>query len=75
MNITERIKKVISVDKQYNFDNLKELIRSDEFFLLKNYFDVEFDKIDIDITKDDFGAFYIQISTKANRVKMPKTLI
>lgn len=73
MNIAERIKKVISADKEYNFDNLKELIKSDEYYLLRNYFDIEFDKIEVDIKKDS-GQFFIQISTRANRVKMPKTL-
>lgn len=64
---------MIEKDKQDSPKLLTDVIKSDFFYLINNYFEVSFDDIDVKITvnKNDYT---IQVLTVGDRIKLMKTL-
>lgn len=72
--INTRLNNVLITDKQNNPRYLKEIIRSDVFFLLSNYFDVDYDSVVINIEVNEFKKFDISISLIGDRPKFMNTI-
>ena len=53
MELVNRLDNVIKRDKQINPQYMKEVIKSDIYYVLNNYFEVQFDDIDISIDLTD----------------------
>ncbi len=73
MDLKNRLSAMIEKDKQNNPKSLKEIIKSDFFYLISNYFEVNFDdiKVDITATKTDYE---ITILCVGDRIKLMHTL-
>ncbi len=73
MDLKNRLSAMIEKDKQSNPKSLKEIIKSDFFYLISNYFEVNFDdiKVDITATKTDYE---ITILCVGDRIKLMHTL-
>lgn len=73
MDLKNRLSAMIEKDKQSNPKNLKEIIKSDFFYLISNYFEVNFDDIKVDIvaSKTDYE---ITIICVGDRIKLVHTL-
>ncbi len=73
MNLKNRLTAMIEKDKQDSPKLLTDVIKSDFFYLINNYFEVSFDDIDVKITvnKNDYT---IQVLTVGDRIKLMKTL-
>ena len=73
MDLKKRLNVVIQKDKVNNPKYLIEVIKSDFYYLINNYFEVDFNDIEIsiDVEKDKY-----KIKTKCvgDRIKMVKTL-
>ena len=73
MNLKNRLSAMIEKDKQNSPKYLNEILKSDCFYLISNYFEVNFDdiKVNITATKTDYE---ISILCVGDRIKLIKTL-
>ena len=73
MDIKKRLNTVIQKDKVENPKHLLNVIKSDFYYLINNYFEVDFNDIEIyiDVEKDKYN---INLSCKGDRIKMIRTL-
>lgn len=74
MELTSRLDNVIKKDKQINPQYMKQVIKSDVFYLLNNYFEVEYDDIDISIDLADNNMYALHINAIGDRMKTMKIL-
>ncbi len=73
MDLKKRLHFVIQKDKVNNPKYLINVIKSDFYYLINNYFEVDFDdiEINIDVEKD---KYIIVINSKGDRMKLMQTL-
>lgn len=69
MGLVNRLNNVINNDKKINPQYMKDVIKSDLFYLLNNYFDVKFDKIDLAINVSENNMYAIDIRAVGDRFK------
>ncbi len=74
MELISRLDNVIKKDKQLNPQYMKDVIKSDIFYLLNNYFEVEYSDIDISIDLNDENMYLINISAIGDRMKAMQIL-
>jgi septum formation topological specificity factor MinE len=65
----ERLEKVLIADKHFNPSKISKVMKSDLFFLLKNYSDVTEDNLKLEINVDEMGSYNIVINATCNRLK------
>lgn len=73
MDLKERLTAMIHKDKQETPQFLCDVIKSDFFYLINNYFEVSFDDIKVTINANK-TEFEIVILCAGDRVKLIKTL-
>lgn len=73
MDLKKRLNHVIQKDKVNNPKYLIEVIKSDFYYLINNYFEVDFDdiQIEIDVLQDKYE---IVVNCKGDRIKLMKNL-
>ena len=66
----ERLKKVLIADKHFNPERIKQVIKSDIYNILRDYFELTSDDIfvNLDITKD--GQYHLILDATSNRIKI-----
>lgn len=69
MELINRLDNVIKKDKKINPQYMKEVIKSDIFYLLNNYFEVEYDDIDINIDLTENNLYALSITAIGDRMK------
>lgn len=74
MELVNRLDNVIKKDKQINPQHMKEVIKSDVFYVLNNYFEVQFDDIDISIDLTDNNMYALKINAVGDRMKIMQIL-
>lgn len=74
MELISRLDNVIKKDKQINPQYMKDVIKSDLFYLLNNYFEVKYEDIDISINLTENNMYAIDISTIGDRMKAMQIL-
>ena len=73
MDLKKRLTNVIQKDKENNPKYLINVIKSDFYYLINNYFEVNFEDLDIAINlKDD--KYIIALSCKGDRMKLMRSL-
>ena len=75
MDLKKRLDSVISRDKEINPKYLKQVIKSDFFYLISNYFEVEFEDINVDISVDEHNKYEIVLECRGERVKLMKSIV
>ena len=65
----DRLKKVLISDKHFNPERIKEVIKSDILYILKNYTDVEADDLNFEINVENNGGYKISIDANCTRLK------
>ena len=73
MDLKTRLSNIITTDKKSNPKNISEVIKSDFYYLINNYFEVEFDDIQVLIDVEN-EQYRIKINLVAERLKMVKIL-
>lgn len=73
MDLNKRLSLVIEKDKKENPKHIKNVIKSDFYYLISNYFEVNFDDIDVNISFDQ-KKYIISVDCQAERIKMMKSL-
>ncbi len=69
MELVGRLNEVIKKDKQINPQYMKDVIRSDIFYLLNNYFEVEYDDVKVAIDVDNNNKYTMSIVAVGDRLK------
>ena len=69
MELVSRLDNVIKNDKKINPQYMKDVIKSDIFYLLNNYFEVEFNDINITIDLNENNLYSININAIGDRMK------
>ncbi|MBQ8615438.1 MAG: cell division topological specificity factor MinE [Clostridia bacterium] len=73
MDLKKRLSNVIQKDKENNPKHLINVIKSDFYYLINNYFEVDFDSVNIAINlKDD--KYEITLNCNGDRMKLMKAL-
>ncbi|MDD4350616.1 MAG: cell division topological specificity factor MinE [Clostridia bacterium] len=72
--INTRLNNVLTTDKQNNPKYMKEIIRSDIFFLINNYFDIDYESVVVNIEVNEFRKFDITINMVGDRPKFMNTI-
>ena len=73
MDLKKRLSNVIQKDKENNPKHLINVIKSDFYYLINNYFEVNFEDLEIAINlKDD--KYIISLNCKGDRMKLMKAL-
>lgn len=73
MDLSQRLSRVVKKDKQQNLKNLSNLIKSDFYYLISNYFEVDFDNVivSVDLKAD---KYMISVNCSGERIKIPQAL-
>lgn len=66
----DRLKKVLISDKHFNPEKIKEVIKSDILYILKNYTDVKSEDMNFDINVSEDGGYKISVEASAKRLKV-----
>ncbi len=73
MDLKNRLNNIIEKDKKTNPQYLINVIKSDFFYLISNYFEVDFDDINVNIDTDN-GKYVITLSATGERMKIMKSI-
>ena len=73
MDIKKRLDCVMQKNKQTNPKFLEEVIKSDLYYLLNNYFEVDFKDISLDVSLQK-DKYLISITCVGDRIKLVKVL-
>lgn len=68
-DVSTRLKNVLKRDKEDSPKYVKDVIKSDFFYLINNFFEVEFGDVDVAIDVDDNNKYSISISAIGDRAK------
>ena len=74
MELVSRLDNVIKKDKQINPQYMKDVIKSDVFYLLNNYFEVAFEDISVSINLTDSNMYSLNINAVGDRMKAMQIL-
>ena len=75
MDLKSRLNSVISKDKENNPKYLKQVIKSDFFYLISNYFEVDFEDIDVDIHISTDNQYLIELVCRGDRIKLMRSIV
>lgn len=73
MDIKKRLNCVIQKDKQNNPKHLIDLIKSDFYYLINNYFEVDFKDVELKIIVVG-DKYKIELDAMGDRIKMMRAL-
>ena len=73
MDLKKRLDTIIQKDKENNPKYLIDVIKSDFFYMINNYFEVNFEDIALDIQPKD-NSYEIIVNCIGDRMKLAKTL-
>lgn len=71
--VEERLSKALVLEKHFNPEKIRSVIKSDIFNILKNYGEIDPKDIDFDIIILDDGSYEIVFKAKLCRIKVIKS--
>lgn len=73
MDLKKRLSNVIQKDKESNPKFLINVIKSDFYYLINNYFEVDFEDVNVEINLEN-DKYIISFNCKGDRMKLMKAL-
>ena len=70
VNCEDRLKDMIIMDKQEAPQKINRLLKSEILYLLKNYFDLTAEDLNLDIGINDGGRYIINICAQSRSIKI-----
>ena len=70
MDNLKRLNAIIEKDKKINSTYIAKVMKSDFYYLINNYFEVDFNEINIKIDEEN-GQYNIVFSCAGDRIKLP----
>lgn len=71
--IEERLNRALVLEKHFNPEKIRNVIKSDIFSVLKNYGEIDTRDLDFDIIILDDGSYEVQFKARLNRIKVIKS--
>ena len=65
-----RLKSIIVLDKQEVPKKLDKLIKAELLYLLRNYFDICAEDLDLNISVNDFGKYVVEVRGECRSMKI-----
>lgn len=65
-----RLKNIAVHDRLESSLKIKKLLKSEMVYILKNYFDVTGESVDVDISVNEYGKYNITMTASANILRM-----
>lgn len=72
-NIEKRLEQALVLEKHFNPEKIRTVIKSDIINVLKNYGEVDKEKLDFDIIILDDGSYEVIFKVKLNSIKVFKS--
>ncbi len=72
-NIEDRLSKALVLEKHFNPEKIRSVIKSDIISLLKNYGEIDLNKLYFDIVILDDGCYEVDFKVKLNSLKVFKS--
>lgn len=69
-----RAEQILLGDKMQDTRSFTEVVKSDVYNMLSNYFDVAERSLSINVSVDNYGVYTIDINCKADKLKRIRTL-
>ncbi|MDD7458127.1 MAG: hypothetical protein PUK83_06860 [Clostridia bacterium] len=69
-----RAEQILLGDKMQDTRSFTEVVKSDVYDMLSNYFDVAERSLSINVSVDNYGVYTIDINCKADKLKRIRTL-
>jgi|LGVF01.2.fsa_nt_gb septum formation topological specificity factor MinE len=66
----DRLKRVLISDKHFNPERIKEVIKSDILYILKNYTDVKAEDLTFEINVNQDGGYNMVVNASCKRLKV-----
>ena len=73
IELTRRLNSIIENDKKINTNKIKSVLKSDFFYLVSNYFEVDFDSIKVDVVLDK-GGYHISLDCVGDNIKFVRSI-
>ena len=70
VNTNERLRSVLTLDKQSNPLKIINVLKSEILYVLKNYMEISAPDLYLNIYVDDNGLYVLDIGAKVRRLKM-----
>ena len=68
----ERLKNVLGSDKNQNPEKMKKIIKSEVFYILKDYFELDSDDLSVNIDMEN-NKYSVKILFVSNTIKLANT--
>lgn len=72
-SVEQRLNRALILEKHFNPERIRSVIKSDIMNVLKNYGEIEAKDLDFDIIIDDDGSYEVQFKARLNRIKVIKS--
>lgn len=72
-SVEERLNRALVLEKHFNPEKIRNVIKSDIFSVLKNYGEIEAKDLDFDIIILDDGSYEVEFKARLNRIKVIKS--
>ena len=69
-----RLNDVLKKDKELNPKYITDVVKSDVYYMINNYFEVEFSDVAVKIDVDNHNQYNIAIDIKGDRLKIMRTI-
>lgn len=71
--LEERLTKALVLEKHFNPEKIRGVIKSDIINVLKNYGEIDYSKLNFDIIILDDGSYEVDFKVKLNSLKVFKS--
>jgi len=71
--VEERLNRALVLEKHFNPEKIRNVIKSDIFNVLKNYGEIDSKDLNFDIIILDDGSYEIDFKARLNRIKVIKS--
>lgn len=72
-NYEERLKNVLISDKKENPEKIKKIIKAEILYLMRNYFTIDSEDLNVDIIVSDSNKYMVDINFTSNTILSAKT--
>lgn len=68
----ERLRNMLVIDKKENPQRIERLLKAEVIHILKNYFDINNEDMDLNLEVNESGQYVLSIMCVSNNIKIAK---
>lgn len=68
----DRLKNIVIIDKKENPQRIERLLKSELLYVLKNYFDISYEDLDVSLGVTEGGEYALSVSLLSKVIKIAK---